>query len=296
MICGAYFPIECIGREITSGKYSTRHNDVWALGVILTNMITGRNPWRYATSEDECFSSYLHDNDFLRKVLPISPSANAILKSIFAINPLRRISLHDLRKDILEVDTFYAEEAPHKGGRSSTRKEVPVEPKVAKPERKAESKVSTLIEHKILSQSSDSLDERYIFRSPVVDHPPAYPPVEGSVQDQLAAVFQSTNLQNFIVFNSTDSLAVPSSASSGSSGPDSRGPITPATYAVDVEPPVDIPDIPEEEGLGPPVDLTNIAIVGKVKAATPIGKSRKPVDIFRSAVQRIKGLSAATSS
>ena len=46
------------------GKYSTHHNDVWALGVILMNIITGRNSWRYATANNECFTVYLQDNNF----------------------------------------------------------------------------------------------------------------------------------------------------------------------------------------------------------------------------------------
>ena len=89
------------------GKYSTHHNHVWALGIILTNMITGRSPWRYATADDECFAAYLHDNNFLHQVLPILDGINTVLKQIFAINPMHCISLLGLQHQILKLNVFY---------------------------------------------------------------------------------------------------------------------------------------------------------------------------------------------
>ncbi|KAF9268079.1 Pkinase-domain-containing protein, partial [Marasmius fiardii PR-910] len=107
--CGSsfYMSPECIGKEFRHGKYSTKHSDIWSLGVILVNLISGRNPWRYAMTSDECFASFLHDRDFLRKVLPVSDGANRILKRLFHLNPLCRISIAELREEILKLDTFF---------------------------------------------------------------------------------------------------------------------------------------------------------------------------------------------
>ncbi|KAF9005280.1 kinase-like protein [Hymenopellis radicata] len=56
--CGSweYMSPECIGKDFIFGKqYSTRTNDVWALGVILVNMITKRAPWTRARLNDPAF-------------------------------------------------------------------------------------------------------------------------------------------------------------------------------------------------------------------------------------------------
>ncbi|KIM46076.1 hypothetical protein M413DRAFT_441138 [Hebeloma cylindrosporum] len=265
--CGSsyYMSPECIGREITTGKYSTRHNDVWALGVILTNMITGRNPWRYATADDDCFAAYLHDNNFLRQVLPISDGVNTVLKRIFTINPLRRISLPALRYQILELNAFFEKDL---ASTTSTGARIP---------RHTASQDDTIVSSNNPSETSESSDEIYVFASPRVD-----PPVQGLDTGQ------------FILCESSDVLSVPSTASSGSSGPESEGPITPETYPV--EPAVDVPDISEEEGLGQPADLAAGAFTSKFK--TPANaKPKKPKGhLFRTAVQRIRGRRAASTS
>ncbi|SCZ94123.1 BZ3500_MvSof-1268-A1-R1_Chr12-2g03703 [Microbotryum saponariae] len=107
--CGStfYMSPECQGglfQRLTS--YSTPHNDIWSLGVILVNLTCGRNPWKQACPSDETFCAYLGNPDFLRSILPISEHTNRILKRIFALNPKARINLRDLRREILSVKTF----------------------------------------------------------------------------------------------------------------------------------------------------------------------------------------------
>ncbi|WVQ83852.1 hypothetical protein IAT38_005996 [Cryptococcus sp. DSM 104549] len=107
--CGSTFYIapECLGDWFPENRaYPTRSGDIWSLGVILVNLVCGRNPWRIASPSDESFNSYLSDPNFLRRILPISTECLFILNQIFTINPAERITLAALRKLILEVDTF----------------------------------------------------------------------------------------------------------------------------------------------------------------------------------------------
>jgi hypothetical protein len=248
-------------------------------------MITKRNPWRYATADDDCFSAYLHDNNFLLQVLPISEGVNTILKRIFRINPLRRITLPQLRQGILELTTFFVDEAP------AVTRETGVS-RTAKLPAQAKHQESTFSKNTLLSSgdsSTDSLtsEEHYIFASPVDDHPL----LMSSNLPRISESGISTHFSNFVIGESCSSLCPPSSGSSGSSRPESKGPVTPVTYPVD--PTIDVPDIPEQDGLGQPAELSGISAINKISAISLGMKEKKtPGHLFRSALQRIKGLSA----
>lgn len=97
---------ECIGIVGGPDSYCARSNDVWALGVIFTSMISGHNPWRRAILTDDCFRSYVNNPGFFREMLPISLGADAILRRIFT-NDECRVSLIKLRRMILDADTFF---------------------------------------------------------------------------------------------------------------------------------------------------------------------------------------------
>lgn len=97
---------ECLGKLGVDPAYSTRTNDVWALGIILTAMITGHNPWHQASYFDACYRAYIEDPMFLRNTLPISDEVNDVLKRIFSPSP-SRITLEFLRLQVLSTEKFY---------------------------------------------------------------------------------------------------------------------------------------------------------------------------------------------
>lgn len=69
-------------------------------------------PWDKASPTDDRFAQYVNDPNFFYKSMPISKGLNAILLRIFALNPLHRPTLPELRQMILSLDTFYR--SPHK--------------------------------------------------------------------------------------------------------------------------------------------------------------------------------------
>jgi len=109
--CGSTFYMgpECQGGVTTRLRhYNTAANDVWSLGVILVNLVCGRNPWKQACPGDETFCEYLRNPDFLKEILPISDALNAVLKRVFAPFAEKRCSVTELRQMVREVPRFTA--------------------------------------------------------------------------------------------------------------------------------------------------------------------------------------------
>ncbi|KAI9063564.1 kinase-like protein [Trametes sanguinea] len=102
-----YMSPECIGTSVSRPPYSPRANDIWALGVILTSIISGHNPWNNACPTDACYRAYLRNDRFLIDMLPISPSANLLLQHIFRRESIRRITLAQIRDVVEAMDSFF---------------------------------------------------------------------------------------------------------------------------------------------------------------------------------------------
>ncbi|KAF9344912.1 hypothetical protein BGX26_003763 [Mortierella sp. AD094] len=107
--CGSTFYLspECQGGYSEQVKsYDSAANDVWSLGVILINLVFGRNPWKQACLRDDTFAAYVANNDFLQTILPMSSELNEIVKAVFCLNPKRRISLFDLAMRVQACSSF----------------------------------------------------------------------------------------------------------------------------------------------------------------------------------------------
>ncbi|KAI1794450.1 kinase-like protein [Ganoderma leucocontextum] len=101
---------ECQGGYFAPTRsYSPLFNDVWSLGIILLNLITGRNPWKSASADDCTFQAYLKDpHRFLPTVLPISEEVNLLLVRTLEVDWRRRITLREMRLAFKSIDNFYS--------------------------------------------------------------------------------------------------------------------------------------------------------------------------------------------
>ncbi|KAI0736588.1 kinase-like domain-containing protein [Fomitopsis betulina] len=105
-----YLSPECVDHETSSGPYWTKYADIWALGVILFNLISGgRRPWKEATLDDPAFKRFLEDENYLESKFGISIGAASLLKRIFSTNPITRPSIACIRSNVLRLETFFAD-------------------------------------------------------------------------------------------------------------------------------------------------------------------------------------------
>ncbi|KAJ2444417.1 Serine/threonine protein kinase [Coemansia sp. RSA 2440] len=97
--CGSayYMSPECQGGVVVPvDRYAAAPNDVWALGVILINLTTGRNPWNRAHVSDPLFSRFVSDKSFLCRAIRATPAFEHIICRVLDINSVTRCSLDEL--------------------------------------------------------------------------------------------------------------------------------------------------------------------------------------------------------
>ncbi|KAJ7507932.1 serine/threonine protein kinase, negative regulator of sexual conjugation and meiosis [Mycena galericulata] len=270
-----YMSPEVIGGDHAKGTYAASHADIWALGVILTNMICGRNPWKTAEPEDECFRTYLIDNDFLFKALPISKGANAILKRCFKLHPAARPSISQLREAVLKLDTFFLSDVELAHASSSQRA---IAHYYAAPTPESE-------------YSSDSDREE----ATLCDDPNARASDVSSVDSEEVYLYSTPQFDSPWLVAPAFEVPFPgdsSSVSTSDASSDSGGPITPA--ARPTEPIVEVPDLPADQNIDESATFPSPKVLVKPTQISKLDgpdKTKLPSrSIFKKAVRRIKAM------
>lgn len=197
--------------------YSNRSNDIWALGVILINMITSRSPWNKATTDDDCFSDFMLHENYLREMLPISKGANEIFRKIFRLDPCERITIPALRKAIVKLDTFFMTDDELSRAGESAQIAASYCGVHVRPNERAAAKATAKV---------------------AVAAPPRAPAVQ--VKDTLT-VPSSTSAHLFVGGDLSENSELSSASDASSSSAASNGPVTPVTFAQDPE--LEIPEL-----------------------------------------------------
>lgn len=100
--------IECINEDGHLSSYSPRTSDLWALGIVLVSLLTGRIPWVQARSSVAHYAEYLRSPEtFFRTYFPVSKAVNDLLLRLLDIDPRNRPTLDWVKETLLKIDTFY---------------------------------------------------------------------------------------------------------------------------------------------------------------------------------------------
>ncbi|KAJ3200192.1 hypothetical protein HK099_002783, partial [Clydaea vesicula] len=107
--CGSirYMAPECMNSSKLRKCYSTAANDVWSMGILLINLLFGKNPWHEASEKDPIYSSYIgHNPQVLKKQFNLSNEGESLFNKIFELDVNKRISLQQLKSLIINIPSF----------------------------------------------------------------------------------------------------------------------------------------------------------------------------------------------
>jgi serine/threonine protein kinase len=92
--------------------YLSKANDVWALGIILINMLTSQNPWAVPNECDGKFKNFLKNSNFF-DTFKFSLKLKTVLKTVFDIEPFSRPSCDELSSMIDNIQIFFQHNAEY---------------------------------------------------------------------------------------------------------------------------------------------------------------------------------------
>jgi hypothetical protein len=245
------------------------------------NIITGLAMWRSASSTDEAFGNFLRNPNIIRSTHPISKGAADIMKRIFVVNPLARITLSELREEIIKLDTFFMSE--------EDLLQAPLVVREAAVNYSALGCSSSDIIHPHSTDETvygildeEDPEEQYLFPSPDPDAP--YPYLSPLSPRIISPMHEDPPIDVVLATLFHESVTKRSNSTSGScsSGADSDGPITPETHAVD--PAIEVPEFADGENLDQSLVFTDPFYV----ASTPKSMPRASPGRFKTAMQRMK--------
>ena len=107
--CGSvrYMSPECLDSKLSNQEgYNAEMNDVWSLGIILINLLTGKNPWIEPRITDPNYSLYLNEKqsvETLKNQFKLSPELAMILSRVFSSDVNRRIGLLEFHSSVTSL-------------------------------------------------------------------------------------------------------------------------------------------------------------------------------------------------
>ncbi|KAI9105384.1 kinase-like domain-containing protein [Phlyctochytrium arcticum] len=107
--CGSvrYMAPETLNATNDSDGYNPAANDVWGLGIMLVNLLTGQNPWAQPSSSDALFDQLaVHGPHVVGKQFGFSRDVTQLLARIFDLDPVARPTIKELRPLFAQIRYF----------------------------------------------------------------------------------------------------------------------------------------------------------------------------------------------
>lgn len=124
--CGSvrYMSSECLGLNNQS-PYLSASNDVWALAIILINLLTGKNPWVSPDDSDRHFRAHMgrqHGIDSFQAQFNFSDEFCRVLRMVFCSSSTDRPSPQKFLDRVLSLQSIF------NPSESSSRSTIPISP------------------------------------------------------------------------------------------------------------------------------------------------------------------------